>query len=88
MYEDSHLRYNLQLDPNKFHADEDLKKEIILQHALRLLYAARTGKGLLRRHSGVHIQYTQLDSVQGERLAAGIDMIKKEVCLSHVNPRV
>ena len=86
--EDSHLRYNLQLDPNKAYADEDLGKANTLQHAVRLLYTARTGEGFLRTHSGVHIDYTHLDSAQWERVAVEMDVIKTEVSLFYIDSRV
>ncbi|MDI1492483.1 MAG: hypothetical protein OHK93_003697 [Ramalina farinacea] len=87
-YQDSHLRHNLQLDPNKVYVDEDLRNVKSFQRALRLLYIARTGEGLLRTHSGVHIQYTNPDSVLRERVAAEMDIIKTEMSRFYINPRV
>ena len=79
------LRQNLVLPPNKVYNDSDLDNEATLHRALRLLYAARTGEGMLRLKPTIHIKYTQLNNSLGDAAEREMKLIGQDLSKFYLN---
>lgn len=79
------LEYLLKQPYDKTYQDEDLEDEIVLQRALRLLYAARTGEGKLREKPSIHIKYTHISSDKATMIKDEMDSLHQDL-LKFLNP--